>query len=152
MKDHYVTTCPDTDQQCLVAYGEDGGAVLDESSIPKLLACHGLDLPADVSPGILAELVTAARAVDRADIYTHERPAALASLRAALAKLAPVSPPPAKPKGYAWKTDQGYLANQGREHWFESEPVGWALFCEPDHAATLARSLDIPGEAVPVHT
>lgn len=42
--------------------------------------------------GLLAELVTAARAVDRADVYIHERPLALAGIRAALAKLAPVSP------------------------------------------------------------
>jgi hypothetical protein len=52
---------------------------------------------------------------------------------------APVSPP-AKPYGYAVKTPGGYLASQGREWWFESEPVGWALYSTQEHAAGLAAS------------
>jgi hypothetical protein len=39
-------------------------------------ACHGLDLPADVPPGILAEIVTAARELrDAQATEEHARPA-----------------------------------------------------------------------------
>lgn len=105
-------------------------------------ACHGLDIPADIALGTLAEIVAAARALlaDRylADPINDDR---MAPIRAALAKLdpAPVSPP-AKPYGYAVKTPEGYLANQGRESWHESEPVGWALYSTQEHAAGLAAS------------
>jgi len=34
-------------------------------------------------------------------------------------------------KTYALKTPQGYLATQGTHTWFESSPVGWALYTEP---------------------
>jgi hypothetical protein len=43
-------------------------------------------------------------------------------------------------KTYAIKTTKGYLATQGNRHWFESAPVGWALFCEREHAAAIAEA------------
>jgi hypothetical protein len=52
---------------------------------------------------------------------------------------APVSPRPPKPYGYAVKTPIGYVANQGREWWHESEPVGWALFGTRENAESIAR-------------
>ncbi len=59
--------------------------------------------------------------------------------------------PERKPYGYAWKTVAGYLASQGRQVWYESEPVGWAVFTESDHAANLGASFGIAGETVPVY-
>lgn len=37
-------------------------------------------------------------------------------------------------EGYAVKGKQGYLAVQGDSHWFEENPVGWALFSSEDDA------------------
>lgn len=44
-------------------------------------------------------------------------------------------------KTFAIKTDKGYLANQGNQHWFEEKPVGWALFCTEDDAEGEASRL-----------
>lgn len=131
-------------------------------------ACHGLDLPPDIAPGALAALVTAAREaekllsglfreIDLPGEWENGTGDSIDAMRAALAPFtpdpAPVSPPAPerKPYGYAWKTADGYLANQGGSQWFESEPVGWALFAEADHAANLGASLGIAGEVVPVY-
>jgi hypothetical protein len=57
-------------------------------------ACHGLDLPADVEPGILADLVMVSGDMVRSigdDSLTVYHGTKLANL---LAKLAPVSPSP----------------------------------------------------------
>ena len=41
---------------------------------------------------------------------------------------------------YAIKTNKGYLAMQGRAHWFEIEPVGWALYSTEEGARDTAES------------
>jgi hypothetical protein len=43
-------------------------------------------------------------------------------------------------KNYAIKTTKGYLATQGNLYWFESAPVGWALFTEASHATAIAET------------
>lgn len=80
--------------------------------VNTLQACHGLDLPDEVTPGLLAELVTAARGYSDARAFQDEEMAkpgpltlamqerrrisfrqtmeALAGLRAILAKLTPI--------------------------------------------------------------
>lgn len=117
-------------------------------------ACHGLDLPPGIATGAVAALVAAAQQVHdwhRPAKHTPED-AAWRELRAALAPFganpAPVSP---EPSGYAFKTADGYLAQQGRNHWYESEPVGWALFTEARHAAALGASMGLTGEVVPAY-
>ena len=42
-------------------------------------------------------------------------------------------------KTYAIKTNKGYLATQGREFWFEENPVGWALFTDKDQANAIGE-------------
>lgn len=70
---------------------EDWQAVIDTvHAAPRLAAaCHGLDLPETVPPGILAELVTAARDVARMGPGAG---GTFPALEHVLAKLAPVSP------------------------------------------------------------
>ncbi len=141
--------------------GDQWQAVIDTiDAAPRLAAaCHGLTLPPDIAPGALAALVTAARSLAEAyDLRGYGCGEEAQALEDALAPFTPdpappVSPPAPerKPYGYAWKTVAGYLANQGRNHWYESEPVGWAVFTESDHAANLGASLGIAGEAVPVY-
>ena len=41
---------------------------------------------------------------------------------------------------YAIKTRSGYLATQGREHWFQDAPNGWAAFCTADDARRIAEA------------
>jgi hypothetical protein len=139
----------DTDEQPIAT-------VFDESNAKIIAfvvtACHGLDLPVNVSPGALAEIVTAARvllnrAIDGLDqSATHDgmkNCQAIARLRAALAKL-----DPPEPYGYAVKTAEGYVANQGDQWWQESEPVGWSLFGTREGAESIAGLRG--GEVVPV--
>lgn len=59
----YVSDAGDADQQMLVETGKDGGAVLEDDCIQKLQACHGLALPEDVPPGILADFVGTMRLI-----------------------------------------------------------------------------------------
>jgi hypothetical protein len=111
-------------------------------------ACHGLDLPVNVSPGALAEIVTAARALLEAyDLRGYGCGDEAQALEDTLAKL---DPPPAEPKPYAYavKTAEGYVANQGPQWWHESEPVGWALFGTREGAESIAGLRG--GEVVPV--
>ena len=129
-------------------------------------ACHGLPIPPDVPPGALAALVAAARAMLDAQIDggmdTSDK---IADFRAALAPFTadpgpPVSPPERKPYGYAVKANtKGYLAIQGNQAWFESEPVGWAIFGTEDHArvmlegnhSMIGTAPHEGGEVVPVY-
>lgn len=120
----------DTDAQPIATVFDDSNAQIIAAAVT---ACHNLDLPANVAPGALAEIVTAARnAVSSAGdealgIYF------LRKLEAALTKL-----DPPKPYAYAVKTAEGYVANQGNQWWHESEPVGWALFGDRKWAETIA--------------
>lgn len=43
-------------------------------------------------------------------------------------------------KTYAIKTTKGYLAIQGNTHWFENEPIGWALLSTRKHAMDMLES------------
>lgn len=73
----------------------------------------------------------------------------------------PAPPVPGrKPYGYAVKANtKGYLAIQGREAWFESEPVGWAVFGTEDYAramleenhSMIGTAAHEGGEIVPVY-
>lgn len=54
----------------------------------------------------------------------------------------------ATPKGYAIKTPEGYLTNQGKDTWLESTPVEWALYSSASHAQQYCPK---SGEVVPVY-
>jgi len=136
-----------TDEGDTVAYG--GSPKYSDRVCAALQACHGLDLPANVSPGALAEIVTAARAVSRIGDDLRGIPPG-EELDALLSALAKLDPPPAEPKPYAYavKTANGYVANQGDQWWHESDPVGWALLGTREAAERIACLSG--GKVVPV--
>lgn len=110
-------------------------------------ACHGLALPPDIAPGALAALVTAARALLIQEDWEGEDVPPGSPVGLMITALAPftrdpaaISPPERKPYGYAVKTAKGYLATQGRQAWFEDEPVGWAVFGTEDHARAMLEA------------
>lgn len=41
---------------------------------------------------------------------------------------------------YAIKTDKGYLAAQGKQHWFQDAAAGWGIFSTEEHARDVAES------------
>ncbi len=44
------------------------------------------------------------------------------------------------PTKYAIKTNKGYLAVQGNEHWFQDDPNGWALYSEEEDAIGIGEA------------
>jgi hypothetical protein len=83
---------------------------------------------------VLRYCVTPSGLPDKNKGRTPEQDAAMARANAAIAKANGV-----RTKFYAIKTANGYFALQGKKHWFESVPLGCALFPTEEYARIIGK-------------